>query len=565
MSARERFDFHRRHYLPLYALGTLLVLVVALFPSESPRARSRLAPASDLAGASPNGGALGDGAAAGAAPVANAATAGVRAAAAKTGAATRALAPAQQQTGVTRGGFACKPGVRQLPWSIYATACMPRFDGDNGGATYRGVTKNTIKVVIRKLPDDNLLDPLFQQQGLGDPAAWDVARRAFAAYFDKNFELYGRKVVFELYNGRGSTVKELNEQGDEDACLDAKDIAEERQAFAVIFWSAAGTSGPFSNCAAQRQLFVPWGAPYFPESYYKGWHPYVWSWWPQGEDIAHDTAEYIGKRLKDGRARWAGDPEYQKQKRVYGMFVPKNRAYRMIGDLLERDLRDKWGITVKQRYDYELDPSTWGQQTAEAVVQFKNAGVTTLVLSTEFVSVRLLTNHARAQGWYPEWLMTGAAAQDLETAAREYQQDEVDGHMFGLSQAGGPKLFDRAGEAWRTWKLAAPDAEPPTFMEVAYHFMIDLYNKFQLAGPNLTPQNIATGLQRYAGGAPDAAFGVWSYTDDHTPVDDTREVYWLRDVPAYDGKAGLFVETYGGRRFLGGQWPAEEPKVYPGR
>ena len=32
----------------------------------------------------------------------------------------------------------------------------------------------------------------------------------------------------------------------------------------------------------------------------------------------------------------------------------------------------------------------------------------------------------------------------------------------------------------------------------------------------------------------------------------------------YDGKKGTYVETYGGKRFASGQWPQEDPPIYPG-
>ncbi len=43
-------------------------------------------------------------------------------------------------------------------------------------------------------------------------------------------------------------------------------------------------------------------------------------------------------------------------------------------------------------------------------------------------------------------------------------------------------------------------------------------------------------------------------------------MYWRGDVRSPgDGKAGTYIETYGGRRFRNGEWPAEDPPVYPER
>jgi hypothetical protein len=46
-------------------------------------------------------------------------------------------------------------------------------------------------------------------------------------------------------------------------------------------------------------------------------------------------------------------------------------------------------------------------------------------------------------------------------------------------------------------------------------------------------------------------------------MDDAREVYWDGDATGADGKQGTYVATYSGRRFTNGQWPAEDPPVYP--
>lgn len=37
-----------------------------------------------------------------------------------------------------------------------------------------------------------------------------------------------------------------------------------------------------------------------------------------------------------------------------------------------------------------------------------------------------------------------------------------------------------------------------------------------------------------------------------------------RGVHALPGKDGAYLESYGGRRFVNGQWPVEEPQIYPG-
>ncbi len=568
MKTGEKLSFHRQHYLPLYAGGALLALVATLFPSVAPTL-------------SAPGGALTPNAAAPFAgePGAPWATPSVLGGPGGTSSPSQGLgstsggtgSPIIRATGPTRGGFACRPGVRQLPWSEYATACLPKFVGSNGGATYRGVTKDTIKFVVRKLADDAVVGPIASQQGLGDPKKWNDAVKLFTPYFNQMFELYGRKVEFEVYEGSGNTFDELNEKGEDAACKDAKEIAA-MDVFGVIPWGPAGTSGPFSECAADEGLFVPTGPLFFPEQSFRKWHPYVWGGvLPASDDIGHDAAEYIGKRLARRKATWAGDEEapgqnFQDRSRKFGMFVPESSAYAVLGDTIEEDGRTKWGFEISERVDYELNPATIGQRVNVAIGRFKAAGVTTIVLASDFVAMKALTLRAAAQNYFPEWFTVGIGWTDYESVARECDPREVDGHLFGMSQFGGPKMNDRNGEAFRAWRAAGGKDEDVENMPYIYYSMIDAFNKLQLAGPNLTPQAVAAGTKNYSGGSAFGAMGRWSYADRHSNVSDSREIYWDGDAVASDGSGdpGAYLETYNGRRFDRGEWPREAPPIYPG-
>jgi hypothetical protein len=212
------------------------------------------------------------------------------------------------------------------------------------------------------------------------------------------------------------------------------------------------------------------------------------------------------------------------------------------------------------------------QQAAQAVTRFKAAGVTTIILGSDFVMNINLTNAARSQDWGPEWIIIGAGFQDFDNFTRLYDQDRVDGHLFGLSELGATEdIIGPNGEPARLYKkLTGEDA--PSGTDGNYFVLVHLYNMLQAAGPDLRPQNIAAGVFGLPeAGPPTFAAGLWSYKPgvgadiDHTAVDDSREVYWDGQATGYDGEQGTYRETYGGRRFRNGQWPAEEPKIYPER
>src|SRR5581483_9541548 len=114
---------------------------------------------------------------------------------------------------------------------------------DNGGATYLGVTKDTIKISFRKPVED--ISDLFGvvRQLAGDKAdkvpsftSADVERTIgdYITYFNRNFQFYGRKLELVHWQGKGSILNEFQGAGQEAAQADAIKAAKELKAFADI-------------------------------------------------------------------------------------------------------------------------------------------------------------------------------------------------------------------------------------------------------------------------------------------------------------------------------------------
>lgn len=483
-----------------------------------------------------------------------------------------------QDTGVTRGGIECGPGVRQIPVSSYAIQCMPAWSGDNGGATHRGVSDTEIIIVERTYPEtanSRAVAAVGEQAGAATPPQIDEVQEAFTNYFNENFELYGRTVRWIKWESQfGSSTDEAQSKGREGACLDAEVIANEIGAFGVTGTNAAAVSGPFAECAAQQGLFVFGGAAYFPEKFYRDLHPYVWNTTMECERISHQVAEYMGKRLANKTARWAGEAGIRQQTRAFGTYVPNNDEYQHCTNITEQVGRDSYGIEPKSRYNYTLDVSRFPDEAARGIVQFKSDKVTTIVLSCDPISTIFLTQAATTQAYYPEWFNIGVALNDTDNLAQLFDQKQVDGHLFGMSQLGAsPKIQGPGSEPGRLFKhITGKEIYDGT--SGGYTVLHMMFNFLQAAGPNLTPQTIADAVSSIEpGGAPDFPFGYWSYRDgpdgtpgagDHTAVEDSREIYWTsKFVSPITGKPGTFVETYDGRRFRNGEWPAEDPPIYP--
>jgi hypothetical protein len=580
--------FHLRRYMPLYVFGTVWVLMIALLPSLSHNGGSSKSTALRSGGttqsatapgvegataATPAPGATGGTAAAGG-PAAAGGTAAKSGSATVKGVTGAPVSNVEAGSGITTGGVTCKPGVRQIDFSDYAAPCVNKFTGNNGGSTYRGVTADTIKISIRATadqggPNSQAVDQVSKAAGQGTADDDYQSASALLPYFNKMFELYGRKVVLEKFGGQGNGTDEAQSKGQEAACADATAIATSVKAFGDIAYGFGYESGPFSDCAAQQKIFVPFGAPYFPERDYIKWDPYIWGGVTECERISHDVAEYMGKRLNGRNAKWAGDSLLQQAPRKFGTYVPNNDDYQHCVNISESDFKTKYNGSITSRYNYTLDVSQFPSEAARGILQFSAAHVSTIILACDPISQIFLTQSAQKNQYHPEWYIIGVAAQDTDGYGRLYDQSEVDGHMFGMSQLGNTdKIEDPNGEAARAFK--AVGKEKPAGGALIYYFMVELFNQLQAAGPALTPQAIATGSGGQpgskglvAGGGATAAVGTWSWATSHTAIIDTREVYWDGSAKGYDGNDGHYVETYGGKRFKSGEWSNDEPPIYP--
>src|SRR5690625_894016 len=172
-------------------------------------------------------------------------------------------------SGTTRAGNACRPGDGQVEASVLAAPCLCEFTGDNGGETYRGVTGGTIRLVVRSFPDSAnaaALEGELEEAGFASQEVGEEIRAHFFDHYNGIYELYGRQVELIEYESQfGNSTQEAVGQGREGACQDATLIVEELDAFGVISPPGGGVSAVFTECAAERDLFVFTGGANYPE------------------------------------------------------------------------------------------------------------------------------------------------------------------------------------------------------------------------------------------------------------------------------------------------------------
>ncbi len=574
--AATKVSFHLRRYMPLYAFATVWVAIAVLVPTvnhnnsqSSALTGTGSSASSDLGGPSAAGVTSSGG---GGSSAATTSSSGGGSSATSSNPTGGPVAAVQRGGGTTRLGNACRPGVSQIPFSHYAAPCVAKFTGNNGGATATGVTGSTIKIALRIYSDQNganakAVEQVNEQAGNPSNAQYEQIRNTYLKWFNSNFELYGRHVEIVPFNGQGNSTDEALGNGQAAACADADAIATTVKAFGVITYPAwSYDSIPFSECAARYHLWSPLGGAYYPEqTWYKTLHPYVWGIIPDCELVEHLIAEYIGKRLANKPAQWAGDALTKRMKRAFGIYIPQNAGYQHCVGISNADLQGKYHVKRASQYNYKLDVSQFAQQAAQAMVQFKAAHVTTVELACDPISAIFLTQQADAQQFHPEWLLHGDALTDTDGYARLYQGDQVNGHLYGISQLGAQNIAGSAsGEAAQAWKQATKGQALPNGGWQVYYEMLEGFDQLQSAGPVLTVANIGKGTAAMGRlGGENLPQGVWDLTKTHTAIKTTQEVFWDSKRRATDGKTGDFVATYSGRWFELGEFPTGTPPIHP--
>lgn len=485
----------------------------------------------------------------------------------------QAGAAALAEQGADLGPFCDLSLGRLMVPSVYSPPCQPRVEAaSNGGSTYQGVTKDTITIAVYDAEDNAAAVAIVNAAGADDSS--EQVRATRQAYFDLFAHFYnthGRKVKLVYVDGSGPADDR------EAAKADAIKVATEIKAFASL---GSPNDTYVEELVARKVLCVCTGS--LPVEHYLEWAPYAGytSLMASTQGYVH-RAEYIGKRLRRDKAKWAGDPVYQQTARAYGLiyFETETNAYKSGADFFQSELQTKYGIPLTDRVSYIFDLAQAQEQARTVIARLKSKGVTSVVFAGDFLYPIFFTQEATRQNYNPEWIITGSTLTDSTIFARTYDRAQWS-HAFGVSF-----LFARApqetGNAYRlhTWFFGrTPEADDG--YGVIYPGPATMMLGIHMAGPNLTPHTFRDGLFAYppspqvggklGGGITNGMVsfgrhGLWPW-DDYLALDDTTEIWWDAQATGKDeiGNDGVGMYRYvdGGKRYLPGEWPRTVPKAF---
>ncbi|MFI5044981.1 MAG: hypothetical protein ACHQDC_09330 [Acidimicrobiales bacterium] len=442
--------------------------------------------------------------------------------------------------------------------------CVAPFKGDNGGETDVGVTKDSIKVVLY-VPQENdpVLQFLYRQIGLDDTPedTWQTYlgyNRLLATYT----ETYGRRVELVRYNATG------NIQDSVAGTADAETIARDLKPFAVIGGPVLTES--FADTLASNKVMCISCAPPQLSEWYIERAGYVWDILKNSEQTGLMAAEYIGKRLAGNNAQYGGDDVNGKPRKFGYIYLSSTPAAETNREKFTTKLDEDYGVTFDEIASF-ADPIGVATQAREILARMKAKGITTILYSGDPLAPKALTTEATGQDYFPEWVTTGSALVDSTIFARTYDQKQW-AHAFGMSNLAARVSPKVAGPAHAyEWFNGTP--APAKQAAALIPNLVVIYNGIQYAGPTLTHDSYQQAIFNYpvVEGtvlSPQVSWGDRGFFDftDYAGIDDGTEIWWDADATGIDEineeGTGMWAYVDGGKRYLPGDWPEGEPKLF---
>lgn len=449
----------------------------------------------------------------------------------------------------------------QIDIDTQGPPCVPYWLGKNGGATYKGVTADTIHLAIPKNMTGPPNDP--------ERAVQDLAR-----YVNRHFELYDRKI--DIYVPGSVTECKTGVQI-------ADDLAK-RGIFAVTD-PEDRSDDCFDNEVARNKFIVSGrvqaAIPDLTTAKLRELSPYVWNYERPADLQWGDGGNFVCSQLAGGNSVYSSDPIVGNKPRKFGLiFLYYQDLWSSQGSIdamtsamsrcgAKFDDVEKFDFVGANQNTAVADEQNWA---TNAVQHMKNLGITTVVtVCPDQLSCPVIANAASNQSYYPEWLLvnTGLYFNSMFQVGWPTKDERQSVFMLSPIPAQVPYAslpVNRAiaevdpgfqiNDALDAWKAT-----------VWYKQLLLIVSGIQMAGPHLTPQTFAAGLHEanFPNPASPAMEGAAQFGDGYGMTQDFTVQWWSDTRPAIwpDDGAGTWCYVQGGRRYDGDYFRTKKPAVLP--
>jgi hypothetical protein len=447
---------------------------------------------------------------------------------------------------------------------------VPRFGGENGGATYAGVTADTINLVEYYPQGNAAVDSALRAQGLyvsiEQQRAWGEAVEEF---INSHYELYGRQVAIEVVQGTCSTIPP------DTACLrnEMRRIVAEQKPF-MFQWLTPLTSAPFDELSALG--VVNFGGQMFTDAFSEARRPFHWDVHMSGTRIAQHVGQWWCKQLAGQPAAYSASPlasgapgNTNGRKRVLGIIGTNDPENIVMREEIDRILQT-CGDRVAHTYDASNDLSSAAAQKSASVASMRqDPEATTVLCLCNPVGAQFVFNEMQNQQYYPEIIYAGTVYTDLDDSGQSFMESSACpsqtsctfARAFGLSSSE-PREPVGKDRAQRVWSATGRTGAPPfAGAELTWDYWQLMASLLQGAGPELNPANVEQGAfaAGFRGGGTSGHVLRGFRAGSHTWNQDMAISYWDRARPSgFNGAAGTFVPV-GPRIEVGGYSDALPP------
>lgn len=447
--------------------------------------------------------------------------------------------------------------------------CVPAFLGSNGGATWRGVTRDEIRVLLyndwglegeMSTPYDPKQEPDAGGSIRFSPEAQIVRTvKAHLRYFQRRFQTYGRRVRVFAQPSQG--VGTSCEQRRGDATLGDSAAGE---AFAALDFSHANATCFLDQIAMIHRVMtfgVNWHLP--PEVYARN-APLIYGFYPDQGIEASWSAAVICRSLRNGQAAYSADGQLRNKPRRFGLIHEGTRKYEYYQDHLWKRLIDALDRRCGFHFDeiVEYKPDTVADDGV--MRRFKEAEITTVVCHCDANRIADHQMAAELELYHPEWFFDHGSGVLLASAARDAIRPSQ--RSFGVTHFWQlPRLEEQYH--YRAYRTEEPDVGPNASINFhVYMQLLNLFTGIQAAGPRLTPQSVKRGMfsfmftdqaearQPTGGYGPYGPKAVGQYT-----FIDTAAIWWWDPSGTEPGRDrdGCIRLSHRGRRFYASEIPKD--------
>jgi hypothetical protein len=450
--------------------------------------------------------------------------------------------------------------------------CSADFTGDNGGATYQGVSAEEVRLLIYQdgatfstptprgtdnRPTNTLLD-------MDDPPQPNeigeiFTLRAWLKYFNDRYQTYNRRIHGYIYYG-GSSRDQAGRQADAAAAY-AK-----IKPFATI--SIAGYGGgadAYNVYMAQRGVLNFGSQQGRGADFFNQFPKLIWGYPPSIDQQAKVFVDYVCTKLKGKPAVDAGG-SLRGKPRKYGYISTSDDAYPGSQKLAKaiRTGIESCGIKFDAEGQfpangYATDPLTPNGYARTQMGEFSQKGITTIIWGGGTEMNYSQQADLQPTPYNPEWFLAGDGQNDAG-AYGVNQSQTAWSHAWNVGPVVRVETLQTeiCYQEYRTVDTVANDSDVLNYACPYYNDIRQFFTGVQAAGPKLGPTSVDKGYHAIPPvESKDPRIPACFYeANDYTCVKDAQAMFWdPQGQVNSESQTGCWRMVDGGNRHIAGKWP----------